>query len=195
MIAREAKEAFNDCMPYLAFPNVRMATWQFWPLVLAVAVLGAAVVALLTNADPSAADPELLVLLRFMAVVKAAMAMVAMALVAWRLNGPVRPATALIYVAAVSSMAAGAGLIWQLEHVAAGAVMVHGGLVAAAVLAWFDRAGWDQATSAKLSSMRSSRSFWPGVDIRVPPRGTSRQQPRSPSIGSDTSSRPVGPSL
>ncbi len=182
-------------MPYLAPSNVSFTARQFWRLILAVAVLGAAIVSLLTTADPSAADPELLMLLRFMAVVKAAMALGAAALVAWRLGRPVRPATGIGYVAATSSMAAGAGLIWQLEHVAAGAVLVHGGLVAMGALAWMDRAGWVQAISAKSASMRSRRNGWPGTAIRVPPRGTSRQQPRSPSIGSDTSSSPAVPSL
>ncbi len=123
------------------------------------------------------------------------MALGAAALVAWRLGWPVRPATALGYVTATSSMAAGAGLIWQLGHVGAGAVLVHGGLVALIGLAWLDRAGWDQAARTISASIRSRRKTWPGVAIRVPPRGTSRQQPRSPSIGSDISSSPAGPSL
>ncbi len=142
-----------------------------------------------------AVDPELAMLLRFMAIVKAAMVIAAAVSVAWRLNGPVQPAAALAYVAAITSMAAGAGLIWQLEHVAAGAVMVHGGLAALAVVAWMDRAGWVQAISAKSASIRSRRNGWPDVAIKVPPRGISRQQPRSPSIGSDTSSSPTAPSL
>ncbi len=142
-----------------------------------------------------AVEPELALLLRFMAIVKAAMAIAAAVAIAWRLNGPVRPAAALAYVAALSSMAAGAGLIWRLEHVAAGAVMVHGGLAALAAVAWMDRAGWVQAMTARSASMRSRRNGWPGVAINVPPRGTSRQQPRSPSIGSDTSSSPAAPSL
>ena len=164
-----------------------------WLLTLAFAVAGTAAFALTTGRG--AADPELALLLRFMAVVKAAMAIAAAALVVWRLNGPVLPAAALGYIAAVSSMAAGAALIWRLEHVAAGAVMVHGGVVALAAVGWMDRAGWAQTASAMSASMRSSRSFWPDVAIRVPPRGTSRQQPRSPSIGSDTSSSPTAPSL
>ncbi len=178
-------------MSYAALPALR----PIWRPVLAAAVLGAAAAALLTGADPSAADPELLVLLRFMAVVKAAMALGAAALVTWRLGWPVRPAAAAGYVVATSSMAAGPGLIWQLGHVGAGAVLVHGGLVALIGLAWLDRAAWDQAASTISVSIRSRRKGWPGVAIRVPPRGTSRQQPRSPSIGSDTSSSPASPSL
>jgi len=178
-------------MSYAAILSLR----PFWRPVLAAAVLGAGATALLTSADPSAADPELLVLLRFMTVVKAAMALVAAALVAWRLGWPVRPATAAGYVVATSSMAAGVGLIWQLGHIGAGAVLVHGGLVALLGLAWLDRAAWDQAAGTISVSIRSRRKAWPGVEIRVPPRGTSRQQPRSPSMGSDTSSSPAAPSL
>ena len=178
-------------MSYLAIPVLR----PIWRPVLAAGVLGAAGTALLTGADPSAADPELLVLLRFMAIVKAAMALGAAALVAWRLGGPVRPATGLGYVVGVSSMAAGAGLIWQLGHIGAGAVLVHGGLAALIAVAWLDRIAWDQAASTISVSIRSRRKAWPGVAIRVPPRGISRQQPCSPSIGSDTSSSPAAPSL
>lgn len=169
------------------------AARTYWTPVLAVAVIGAAALGLM--AGGAAVDPELAMLLRFMAVVKAAMAMAAAMLVAWRLGQPVRPAVAVGYIVAVSSMAAGTGLIWQLQHVAMGAVMVHGGLVTLAALGWMDRAGWAQAASALSASMRSSRRGWPGAAIRVPPRGTSCQQPRSASIGSETSSSPVGPCL
>jgi hypothetical protein len=176
-------------MSYAAIPTSRL----YWNPVLAAALIGGAVVGLMTGGG--AADPELALLLRFMAVVKAGMAVGAAAAVAWRMRQPVRFVPAMAYVAAISSMAAGAGLIWQLGHVAAGAVLVHGGLVALAVSAWVDRAGWVQAASVMSASMRSRRSGWPGVAIRVPPRGTSRQQPRSPSIGSDTSSSPAVPFL
>ena len=176
-------------MSYAAVPTAR----SYWNIVLAIAVVGAAAFGLMT--EGGAADPELALLLRFMAIVKAGIALGAAALVARRMRDPVQPAAALAYVAAASSMAAGAGFIWQLEHVAAGAVLVHGGLVALAAVAWMDRAGWAQAASAMSASMHSKRNGWPGVAIRVPPRGTSRQQPRSPSIGSDTSSSPAVPSL
>jgi len=166
-------------------------------LTLAVATAGAA--ALLSGAGTGTVDADLLVLLRFMAGMKAVMALGAAALVGWRLGWPVRPAMGLSYIVAVSAIAAGAGLVWQLSHVAAGALLVHGGLVALAGLAWVDRAGWAavwaQAASATSVSIRSSRSAWPGTAIRVPPRGTSRQRLRSSSIGSDTSSSPAGPSL
>ena len=178
-------------MPYPQRPAALPAT-RSWHPVLAVAVLGAAALALATPAAPS--DPELAALLRFMAVLKAAMALGAATLLGWRLRSPVRPAVGLGYVVGAAGMAAGAGLIWRLGHVGAGACLVHGGLLTLAALAWADRAGWDQAASAVSASMRSKRSAWPGTAIRVPPRGTSRQRLRSSSIGSDTSSSPAGPS-
>ncbi len=180
-------------MSYLQSPITLPAARPFWRLLLALAVLGAAALALTTQAGPH--DPELATLLRFMAVVKAAMALGAAALVGWRFGSPTRPAAALAYIAGASGMAAGAGLIWQLGHIGAGALLVHGGLVALAGIAWLDRAGWDQAASAISASMRSRRSAWPGTAISTPPRGTSRQRLRSSSIGSDTSSSPAAPSL
>lgn len=180
-------------MSDLPLPTVLPIARSYWRPVLAASVLGAAALALSTQAGPH--DPELAVLLRFMAVVKAAMALGAAALVGWRFGSPVRrPAVSWGYVAGTSSMAAGAGLIWQLGHVGTGALLVHGGLLALAGLAWVDRAGWVQAVSAVSMSRRSKRSAWPGAAIRTPPRGTSRQRLRSSSIGSDTSSSPAGPS-
>lgn len=189
LIACKAKAAFNSIMSNRSFPTAQ----PYWRPFLAAAVLGAAAFALTTQTGPH--DPELATLLRFMAVVKAAMALGAAALVGWRLGWPVRPAAGLAYIAGVSGMAAGAGLIWQLGHVGTGALLVHGGLLALVGIVWLDRAGWDQAASATSVSMHWRRSAWPGTAIRVQPRGTSRQRLRSSSIGSDTSSSPAGPSL
>lgn len=180
-------------MSHLQRPTTLPAVRPYWRPLLAAAVLGTATLALTTQAGPH--DPELATLLRFMAVVKAAMALGAAALVGWRFGSPVRAATALAYIAGASSMAAGAGLIWQLGHIGAGALLVHGGLLALAGIAWLDRTGWDQAAGAISASIRSRRSAWPGTAISTPPRGTSRQRLRSSSIGSDTSSSPAAPSL
>lgn len=192
LIACGARGALNDGMSDLPLPATLPTVRLYWRMALAAAVLGAGTLALTTGAGPH--DPELATLLRFMAVVKAAMALGAAALVGWRFGSPVRPATALACIAGTSSMAAGAGLIWQLGHVGAGVLLVHGGLAALAGLAWVDRAGWDQTVSAVAISRRSKRSAWPGAAIRTPPRGTSRQRLRSSSIGSDTSSSPAAPS-
>ncbi len=192
-IAHGDAKAFNNGMSNRSLPTALSAARSYWRPFLAVAVLGSATLALTTQAGPH--DPELATLLRFMAVVKGAMALGAAALVAWRLGWPVRPAAGLAYIVGVSSMAAGAGLIWQLGHIGTGALLVHGSLVALVGIAWLDRAGWDQAASATSVSMHWRRSAWPGTAIRVQPRGTSRQRLRSSSIGSDTSSSPAGPSL
>ena len=191
-IARGGAKAFNAGMSDLPLPIALRVARPFWRPLLALAVLGTATLALTTQPGPH--DPELATLLRFMAVVKAGMALGAAALVGWRMGSPVRPMAALGYIAGTAGMAAGAGLIWQLGHIGAGALLVHGGLLALAGIAWVDRAGWDQAASAIPVSMRSRRSAWPGTAIRTPPRGTSRQRVRSSSIGSDTSSSPAGPS-
>lgn len=192
-IARGDAKAFNNGMSNRSLPTALPAARSCWRPLLAMGVFGSATLALATQAGPH--DPELATLLRFMAVVKGAMALGAAALVAWRLGWPVRPAAGVGYVAGVSSMAAGAGLIWQLGHVGTGALLVHGSLLALVGLAWLDRAGWDQAASATSVSMHWRRKAWPGTAIRVQPRGTSRQRLRSSSIGSDTSSSPAGPSL
>ncbi len=87
------------------------------------------------------AGSDLLMLMRFMAGVKAAMALGAVALVWWRMEAPVGRAAAAAYVMAAAVMAVGPGLIWDMRHIALGAVAVHGGLSALLVVGWLDRAG------------------------------------------------------
>ena len=84
------------------------------------------------------AGAELTRLLRAMAVIKLALVAGAVWLVDWRLRFPARPALAAGYVASLAAMAAGPGLIWAMAHVAAGAVLMHGGLAALLVLLWRD---------------------------------------------------------
>lgn len=122
-----------------ARPHARLR----WRPALAFAVLGAGATGLTIQGGSS--DAELAVLLRFMAVIKAAMALGAAALVGWRLAWPVRNAIGFGYIAATAATAFGSGLIWQLGHVGAGAALVHGGLAALAGLAWIDRAAWEVA--------------------------------------------------
>ena len=110
-------------------------------LLLAGAVAAAGVLGL--GGDGGGAGSELLVLMRFMAGVKAAMALGAVALVWWRMGAPVGRGTAAAYVMAAAVMAAGPGLIWDMRHIALGAAAVHGGLSALLVVGWLDRAGWN----------------------------------------------------
>lgn len=111
------------------------------------ALLGAAAVAGLlgfaTGGGDGGTGSDLLLLMRFMAAVKAAMALGAVALVAWRMGAPIGRGTAAAYVAATAVMMVGPGLIWDMRHVAYGAMAVHGGLSLILVVGWLDRTGWN----------------------------------------------------
>ena len=74
-------------------------------------------------------DAELAMLLRFMAAVKAMIALAVLGVTTWRLGHPAPPAVALLYLAAVALMAAAPGVIWQLAHVGVGAGLFHAGLL------------------------------------------------------------------
>ena len=103
------------------------------------------------------AGSDLVVLMRFMAGVKAAMALGAVALVWWRMGAPVGRGTAAAYVAASALMAAGPGLIWDMRHVGLGAMAVHGGLSALLVVGWLDRAGWSGVLGGALVRRRQAQ--------------------------------------
>jgi hypothetical protein len=82
--------------------------------------------------------PDLARLLRAMAVLKMLMAAAVSAGVLWRLGSPARPLWLAGYGAATLAMWAGPGLIWDLSHLGAGALLLHGGLAGALVLLWRD---------------------------------------------------------
>ncbi len=86
-----------------------------------------------------AAGPDLAMLLRFMALVKAGFALGLVALSAWRLGFPASPRVAAAYLVACALMPAGAGLIWHLAHVITGAALFHAGLITVLALFWLDR--------------------------------------------------------
>ena len=83
---------------------------------------------------------QLVLLLRFMAVVKGAMVVGALALVQWRLRRPASARLALGYAAALTTMALAPGLIWSLAAIAPGAACFDAGLLLYLVLAWRDDA-------------------------------------------------------
>ncbi len=128
-------------------------------LALAGAVAAAGVLGFFGGGDGGAGS-DLLVLMRFMAVVKAAMALGAVALVWWRMGAPVGRGAAAAYVMAAAVMAVGPGLIWDMRHIALGAVAVHGGLSALLVVGWLDRAGWNSLVGEAVARrrMRLARS-------------------------------------
>lgn len=104
----------------------------------AVAVLLAIASAALTPGSPPA-DAELAMLLRFMAAVKAALALAALAAAIWRLGHPASRPLAAAYALAPAPMAAGAVVIWQLAYVAGGAALFHGGLIVLLLALYADR--------------------------------------------------------
>jgi hypothetical protein len=86
------------------------------------------------------AGGDLTRLLRAMAAIKAAMAVGVMAAVVWRLSTPAPTPWLFGYGVAGAVMAAGPGLIWDMAHLGMGALLLHGGLAACAILLWRDPA-------------------------------------------------------
>jgi len=112
---------------------------------------------LATDADAAAravgqSGAELTHLLRAMAALKALMAAGMVAAVLWRLGAVVSPLWLAAYAVACGAMAAGPGVIWGMAHVGLGALLLHGGLLATALLLWRD-----QAVSTRLSAIVAAR--------------------------------------
>jgi len=114
-----------------------------WTAILCAAAISAGVAGVLLGrvaADPGSMEWQLVLLLRFMAAVKGAMALGALALAMWRLRRPASDRLALGYIVAVAAMAAAPGLIWSLGAIVPGAATFHAGLLFYLVLAWRDDA-------------------------------------------------------
>ncbi|MBI5130921.1 MAG: hypothetical protein HZA66_15885 [Rhodopseudomonas palustris] len=104
-------------------------------------------------------DAELVMLLRFMAGVKALLALFALGVSVWRLGHPAPLPLTLAYIVAPALMCAAPAVIWQLAHVAAGAALFHGGLVVLLLALYADRGqGTELAKSAALRLRRASFS-------------------------------------
>lgn len=112
------------------------------PLAMRIALLATCLVAGLASAalaDPAATagvEPGLVLLLRGMAVLKAGLALAAVALAFWRFGRPVSTRAAAGYVVGVSSLVAASVLIWFLSFIAAAAIAFHVGALGLLVLAW-----------------------------------------------------------
>lgn len=92
-------------------------------------------------ADPAAVagvehEPELVLLLRGMAVLEAGLALTAVALAYWRSRRPVSTRAGAGVVVGVSSPVAASALIWFLSFIAAAAIAFHVGALGLLVLAW-----------------------------------------------------------
>jgi phosphate/sulfate permease len=120
-------------------------------------VAGAALAAFATPAAESAqaahaAGPELTRLLRAMAGLKLLFAAGVLGAVAWRLAAPASTWRVVCYGMAGAAMAAGPVLIWDMVHIRLGAFLLHGGLLAGALLLWRD-----PALGARLAAMVQRR--------------------------------------
>jgi len=91
-------------------------------------------------------------LLRAMAALKLLVAGAATAAVLWRFGAPVSAPRWGAYALAAAAAWAGPGLIWGLEHIVLGALLLHAGLIAMAALVWRD-----PATRARLSEIIARR--------------------------------------
>jgi hypothetical protein len=104
-------------------------------------VAGGTGIAVAATVEPSASSEwQLALLLRFMAVLKAAMVLGAVGLTHWRLRQPIGDALFAGYVTCLSLMLVAPGLIWSLQHIALGAALFHAGLLGFLLLAWRDDA-------------------------------------------------------
>jgi hypothetical protein len=91
-------------------------------------------------------------LMRFMAVIKAGMAVAVSAAVLWRLGATITLPWFIGYATSCAAMAAGPGLIWGMAHIGLGALLLHGGLLISIVLVWRD-----PAVSALLANSVAAR--------------------------------------
>jgi hypothetical protein len=101
--------------------------------------LVAAMTVAATLANPSAysaAEPELALLLRGMAVIKAGVALVALALSFWRFGQPVSTSAALGYSLGVWALGGATVLIWFLSFIPAAALLFHLGVFGLLALEW-----------------------------------------------------------
>jgi hypothetical protein len=124
-------------------------------ILLLVAGAGAGVLSAAAPASSLAvahAGADLTRLLRFMAVLKAAIAVGAAAAVYWRLGAAVSLPWLAAYGVAGGAMAAGPGVIWAMAHVGLGALLLHGGLFATILLLWRD-----PATASRLEGVLGRR--------------------------------------
>jgi hypothetical protein len=116
-------------------------------------------------------DPQLAVLLRFMALMKLAGGLGAAALVHWRLTRAVSPGVAGLYIGAVGSMTIAPGLIWSLTDIAVAALIFHAGLLVFLVTAWRD-------DGVPATALRRSRTPKPAERPTTMPMGTTAERHR-----------------
>lgn len=105
--------------------------------IIGLAVLGG-VAAGVALAPVTPVEAEYVMLIRFMAVMKAAIVVACIALVAWRLGDDITPGLAAAYIAAVGLLAISPVLIWNLAALPAASAIFHAGLLLGLALAATD---------------------------------------------------------
>ena len=83
-------------------------------------------------------EPELVTLLRLMALLKLGLVIGAIWLVDWRLRHPCRPRVALGYCLALALMASAPGLIWFMTAILIASGLFHAGLILALAVGFND---------------------------------------------------------
>jgi hypothetical protein len=130
--------------------NARARGAVFTPAKLRAGLLAVIAVAVIAGAFATASQASHLAmvhdgaaltrLMRFMAVIKACMAVVVSAVVLWRLGAAITLPWFMGYASGCAAMAAGPGLIWGMAHIGLGALLLHGGLLISILLVWRDPA-------------------------------------------------------
>lgn len=87
-------------------------------------------------AGASRVEPDLVNLLRGMAIVKAAIVCAAVGLAWWRFGLPIARQAAVVYVAGIVLMAGATVGIWQLSSLLPSAIAFHVGMAALLLTAW-----------------------------------------------------------
>ena len=124
-------------------------------LLIAAVAIGTVTALAFTRSDTTAAmDVSLVGLLRFMAVVKAVLALSLIGAVWWRLSSPIDGVRLAAYAVTAASMMSGLVLIWTMSHLGLGAALLHAGLLASCLLL-----RRDPAVSAKLSGLVAKRGL------------------------------------
>ncbi len=125
--------------PLAATPVARPAPALPRRILLWSALALAAAAGVVAGAAPAPADPELTALLRFMAAMKAGIALGAALLVDWRLRHPIRPFLAGAAVVAAATALAGPALMFGTVQMTLGGILHYAGLGALLLLAAVDR--------------------------------------------------------
>jgi len=87
---------------------------------------------------PDALEPELVRLLRLMAIIKVGLVACATWLIVWRLSWPCAPHFARGYMIAVALMTISPGLIWSMSHLLVAFGLFHAGLALGLIQAFRD---------------------------------------------------------